>query len=193
MKYVFTSDIDNLIKKAYIKRKYISDGSIKALSKEINISKGGIRERAIKLGAWQVRIKDKPWSKEEVGILEHKSYYGVKKIQTVLKRHGYIRTLTAIQAKVKRLHLRKDSNGGYSATQLAVAFGAESHIISKWIKEGLLKAIKRGTSRVLQQGGDEYYIKDEWVRDFIIKNIGIIDHRKIDKYWLVDILSNSYK
>ena len=63
MKYVFTSDIDNLIKKAYIKRKYISDGSIKALSKEINISKGGIRERAIKLGAWQVRIKDKPWSK----------------------------------------------------------------------------------------------------------------------------------
>lgn len=39
------------------------------------------------------------------------------------------------------------------------------------------------------QGGDIYFIRDKWVRDFILAYIAEIDIRKVDKYWFVDLLA----
>ena len=37
-----------------------------------------------------------------------------------------------------------------------------------------------------------YYIKDKWVKNFIVENVNIIDFRKVDKYWLVGILTERF-
>ena len=78
---------------------------------------------------------------------------------------------------------------GQSVTKLAMCFGVDVHSVSRWIKEGLLKAQMRGTQRTERQGGDIYYIRDQWIRDFIKENIGLIDIRKVDKFWFVDVMS----
>ena len=78
---------------------------------------------------------------------------------------------------------------GQSLTSLSFCFGVDSSVVARWIKKGLMKTQKRGTARTEDQGGDSYYIKDIWVRNFIVDNVGILDFRKIDKYWLVDLLS----
>ena len=55
---------------------------------------------------------------------------------------------------------------------------------------GWLKASQRDTSRTPRQG-EIFYIKDQWIREFIIESVSIIDFRKVDKYWFVDILAHS--
>jgi hypothetical protein len=68
--------------------------------------------------------------------------------------------------------------------------GIDAKGVTRLIKLGKIKADRRGTDRTEQQGGDAYYIQTWNIRQYVIDYIGEIDLRKVDKYWLVDILSN---
>jgi hypothetical protein len=58
-----------------------------------------------------------------------------------------------------------------------------------WIESGDLKAIRRETARTELQGGDIWFIEKTAVKAFIIQNIGIVDIRKVDKFWFVEMLT----
>lgn len=78
---------------------------------------------------------------------------------------------------------------GYSSRALARVLGVDDHFVTRCIERGDLRAEKRGTERTPQQGGDAYWIKTKHVREFLIGNVSILSLGRMDKRWLVDVLT----
>ncbi len=190
-KYHFTPFIDELIRKTYRERYNPQEGKIRELANRINMPRWRITRRAREIGAIEPRIKEPPWSERELHILEKNALFVPEVIQRKLKMAGFKRTITAIALKRKRLHLLRQQIKG-TARAVAECFGVNpSTVVDIWIRKGYLKASRRGTDRTPQQGGDEWLIKEKDIRKFIIENIWIIDIRKVDKFWFVDILAGT--
>ncbi|WP_420133971.1 hypothetical protein [Rhodopseudomonas sp.] len=115
-------------------------------------------------------------------------------IRRMLASKGYQRTSTAILVKLKRHGGGTGKNADldhYTAGALAVLFGVDGKTVSGWIARGWLKAQRRGTARTAAQGGDEWSIHRRAVRAFVIDNIASVDFRKLDKFWLVELLTSA--
>lgn len=80
---------------------------------------------------------------------------------------------------------------GQSATHLAMCLGEDTHFVQRAINRGLIKTNRRIQNRTPQQGGNAYLIKDKDAREFIVENVNMIDLRKVDKYWFVDLLTGT--
>ena len=153
-----------------------------------------------RLPAWKVkryaqvqggttRGKNEPvWSEKELEIIKRSAHRSIERVQIYLKRAGFVRSVTAIALKRKRMQASRYIDG-YSALQVAEAFGVDGHVVTRWVKLKYLKAMPRGTKRHGPQHGDIWYIRDAWIRAFIISCIDVIDLRKVDKYWFVDVLA----
>lgn len=163
-------------------------GPVRDLALKFGMPRWAVSNRARKLGILPVQKKEPNWSGEEIQILEHASQYTVPVIQRKLKAAGYSRSQMGILLKRKRMRFLNNLNG-HSVRSIATCFGIDDHTIIRWINNGWLKAKRRGTDRSKRQGGDHYHIKDKWIRDFIIDSVAVIDFRKIDKYWVTDLLS----
>lgn len=192
-KYTLPPDADNLIRRAYqekvgIKSCALGNHPVRDLAKQLNVPRWTISRRAVHLGLIIKKKKEPNWSEAELKILESLARFVPETIRGRLKERGYHRSLAGIILKRKRMRFLQNLNG-QSATRLTLCFGVDAKTIMRWIKKGYLKTQKRGTHRTDAQGGDAYYIKDKWIRDFIINSVDIIDFRKIDKYWLVDLLA----
>lgn len=192
-KQVLPPDADDLIRKAYQEKVGMGACSKKSspvrdLAKKLGVPRWKISRRACHLGLVAKKKKEPDWTERELKLLESQARFAPETIQRKLKKLGYLRSITAIVIKRKRMRFLQNLKG-QSANRLSLCFGINTKAIIRWIKNGYLKAEKRGTSRTELQGGDIYYIKDEWVRDFIINSVDEIDFRKIDKYWLVDLLA----
>lgn len=186
MKYIITPEIDACITRVY--RSISGNGEINALARQFGLPRWKVTRRAIYLGVVKPRFKEPAWSPEEINLLTRYAHLTPKIIQMKLKTKGYGRSETAIVLQRKRLRLLKNLDG-MSATCLSEAFGVDIKTVTRWIEKGYLLSERRGTERTALQGGDEWYIKEKNIRKFIIQNIHIIDIRKVDKYWMVDILS----
>ena len=184
-KYVITPEIHEMIKESYCKD--TGNGQIEALSRKTGIPRWKITRHAIK-NCWIPKTKKQPnWSPGEIKVLENNAHHSMDTIQRKLKEKGFNRTVTSIQLKRKKLKLAKNLNG-HTAQSVADCFGIDIHSVIRWIQQGLLKAKRRELNRTEKQGGNPWYIKDKWIKNFIINCIDEIDFRKVDKYWLVDIL-----
>lgn len=164
------------------------NSAVKDLARRWDLPRWKVSRRARDIGAYEPRIKEAPWSESELHILELNALLSCEVIQRKLKARGYKRSITGINLKRKRMNFRAQQIP-CSSRAVAECFGIDSHAVSRWIEKGLLKATKKGTGRTPQQGGDEWHIKDKDVRQFVIENTGLIDIRKIDKFWLVDLLT----
>jgi hypothetical protein len=185
-----TKDLDRQIIDHY--QTEIGKGSIKKFAARINRPYWWVKKRACVLGvARQVAgNKEIDWSDAEIRLLENHSYKHPDVIARIFRANGFKRTATAIVVKRKRLHCDTVDIENYTATQLAGEFGVDIKVITRWIEKGWLKASRRGTSRSKQQGGDMWWIKRKHVRDFVVESIGVVDIRKVDKIWFVDLLTN---
>ena len=67
-----------------------------------------------------------------------------ERIRLKLKAAGCTRTVTAIHLNLKRMKFKHEGSS-YSAYSLAQALGIDSHVVTRWIKSGHLKAKFRGT------------------------------------------------
>ncbi len=186
----FTPEMDREITVLY--SNITGKGEVRTVSRKLNVPRWAIRRRALLLGVAQSRFKEPNWSEAEIYLLIRNAQFHPETIARKFRQKGYKRSVTAITLKRKRLRLCKNLEG-YSATTLALAFGVNSKTISYWIEKKYLYATRRGTNRTPQQGGDEWWITESNIRKFIIENIHIIDIHKIDKYWMVDILTNGGK
>ncbi len=190
-KYIFPPYIDEMIRKLYREQYNPREGKVRDLAEKLNMPRWRISRRALEIGALEPRIKEPPWSERELHILELNALYTPAVIQRKLKAYGFKRSVYGIALKRKRMHYLQQQIKN-SALAVAECFGVDNHTVTnQWIKKGLLKAKRRGTQRTESQGGDEWFIKDKDIRKFIIENIGIIDLRKVDKFWFVDILAGT--
>ena len=192
-KYFFTPEMDQHIRDLYLSEVGIKatafSGPVKALAAKFDIPRFAVSNRARKLGILPLQKKEPDWSEKELYILERNSHLTAERVQPHLKRAGFHRTVQGIMVKRKRLRISRTCMDGYNVNSLSECFGIDAHSIIRWIQKGWLKARRRGTARTAKQGGDEYYITEGWVRDFVIKSVAVIDFRKVDKYWLIGLLA----
>ena len=202
-KYIFTPEMDEQIRTLYQERvgivppkdqrvnlkKDAYKGPVKALADKFGMPRWVVSRRAVGLGVVPVQKKEPLWSETELWILNKCSHRSPPVVQRYLKRAGYRRSLQGIIIKRKRLHLSRATMNGYTVKQLAGHFNIDDHGIKQWITKGWLTAQRRGTARTPQQGGDEWFIRPEWVKEFVVNNVAVIDFRKVDKYWMVEVLT----
>ena len=191
----FTAEMDAQIIAAYqyevgMKKVQKGQGIVKALAEELGLPRWKISRRAFDLGVVKQATypKERTWTEAELELLKQNAALSVNRIQSKFRAAGYSRTRHSVVNKVKRLFGRKPREG-YSGTALAALFGIDAHSITRLIEAGFLKATRRGTERSSRQGGDAWHMDDQAVREFVVENVAIIDFRKIDKFWLVELLT----
>jgi hypothetical protein len=193
--HVFTPTEDAAIRRTYENGTGQGKGRrrvIAALALRLRIPGWTIQRRAVEIRAYQPRVKEAPWSAQELHLLEINARWSNRVIQCKLKTNGYTRSAAAVAVKICRLGFRGQQVKG-SALAVAQCFGVDpSTVTDAWIRRGLLKATKRGTARTSAQGGDEWVIADADIKAFIVDHVGIIDLRKVDKYWFVALLTGRY-
>ena len=189
-KYIFTAQIDQRIRKIYLSHPDAKTRpGIRQLAEQFGIPHWALKRRARELGL--ARTKEKPWSEPELATLARYAWMSHERIRLKLKAAGYARTVTGIHMKLRRMRFKCDPNF-YSGKGLAQALGIDSHVVTRWIKSGHLKAQFRGTSRSEQQGGDIYLIREKDVRRFILEHPAEIDLRKVDQLWFLDLITNGF-
>jgi hypothetical protein len=187
-KYIFTPQLDERIRRIYL----VQPGAktrpgIRQLAEQVGIPHWALKKRARELGL--ARTKERPWSERELAILARYAWMSDERIRLKLKAAGYMRSATAIHLKLRRMRFKSDP-GFYSGKGLADALGIDSHVVTRWIKAGHLRAQFRGTKRTEQQGGDIYLIREKDVRRFILQHPTEIDLRKVDQLWFLDLITN---
>ena len=165
------------------------------LAEKLNQPRWRISKRAFDLAAVPTSLKRKkepPWSEAEYKILRENAAFTLSNIQQKFKAAGFDRSRMAIKIKINRTLGRKPK-AHYTGTSLSKRFGIDSHSISNWIQSGFLKAAMQGNKRTARQGGDSYVIQEADVRQFVIENVEVVDFRKVDKFWLVELLTANPK
>ena len=187
-KYIFTDQIDQLIREIYLsQRDARTRMGIRPLARKVGMPHWALKKRARELGL--ARTKELPWSEPELAILARYAWMTDERIRLKLKAAGYARTVTAIHLKLKRMKFKQDGSI-YSAYSLAQALGIDPHAVTRWIKGGHLKAKLRGTARTPQQNGDSYMIQERDIRRFILDHPTDIDLRKVDQLWFLNLITN---
>ena len=181
--------IDKQIRRIYHSNE-AGRGKVKAFSERHGIPRHQIRNRALKLGVAVSITRSPEWTEVECDLLEKHYFKAPGSIRNIFYRAGFNRSETSIMVKRKRMKLFVGLADVYSASSLASIMGTDVKAVTRWVSLGYLKASKKGTNRTPQQGGDSFLIYHKNVREFIIDNVAIVDTRKIDKYWLVDLLAN---
>ena len=187
-KYVFTDQIDQLVREIYLKSPDAKTRpGIRLLAKKVGMPYWALKKRARELGL--ARTKELPWGEPELEILARYAWMSDERIRLKLKAAGYSRTVTGIHLKLKRMRFKHDGSF-YSACSLAQGLGIDPHAVTRWIKSGHLTAKLRGSARTKQQNGDIYLIHEKDVRRFILEHPTDIDLRKVDQLWFLDLITN---
>jgi hypothetical protein len=182
-----TPELHEKIKQLYICKKYNS-GEVEAFARRHGLPRWKVTRYARAM-AWQSKHPKQPnWTERELEILERSAHHGPETIRKRLSKAGFDRTVMGIILKRKRMRFLQNLNG-QSARSFAMCLGEDEHFVTRAISLGLLRASRRDLGRTPQQGGNPYLIKDSAAREFIRENVHMIDFRKIDKYWLVDLLA----
>jgi hypothetical protein len=185
--YVATPQADQVVREAYHRfRQHGNRKAIKLAALKLGWPKWRVNRRGRELGL--ARAKEEPWSDREEQLLERYAWMCPEKIAERFRRCGFSRTPTAIHLKRKRMRIRANGEW-YTATQLAEAFGEDSHKVLRWIRCGALKAERRGTARTEAQGGDSWLITRADLHNFVMAYPDEYDLAKVEKFWFLDLLT----
>lgn len=188
-KWTSNEHLDALIRRTYEGRP--DKGAIKALARDTGRPRAWLRDQAMRLGCAVPRFKEPAWSAAENEIVSENAHRHPATIVKLLKRAGFVRTDVAVVMQRKRLGASTEDPNHFTAHGLAALFGVDGGTVCAWIEKGWLQARKRGTARTEAQGGDQWWIHRRQVRAFVVDNVAAVDFRKVDKFWLVDLLAGS--
>ena len=184
-KYLFTSEMDKELLYTYSINTDNKPRLIN-LAKKFNMPRWVLYQRALKIGAVKSSNQKKLWKDEEINILEKNAQYAPLTIKKRLEKAGFQRSIASIVLKRKRMRLLSNLEG-MSACLCAEFLGVDLHWVLKYIRSGLLMA---EIIRYDRQGKANYYIREKNIRKFIINNPDLIDLRKIEKYYFIELLAN---
>ena len=191
VKWKFTPEMDDQIRCAYRNQVGMTHTAVvKSLAQNFGCPRHRVSKRALNLGLIPVARIKKPqnWTEAEKQIVRQHAGLTLGNIRQYLKKAGFERSENAIKIFILRNQI-PHANENYSATRLSKLLGIDGHAVMEWIHKRLLKAERAGTNRTIKEGGDAYTIRPEDVRQFIVANLHMIDFRKLDKFWLVELLT----
>jgi len=184
-KYIFTPDMDREILYTY-SINTDSKPRVLTLAKKFNMPRWAVYQRALKIGAVTSSHQKRPWTEEEINVLEKYARYEPQTIRKKLKKAGYERSIASIVLKRKRMRFLSNLKG-MSACLCAEFLGVDLHWVLNHINTGSLKAevIRRN-----REGKSNYFIREKDLRKFIITNPDHIDLRKVEKYYFIELVAN---
>jgi hypothetical protein len=165
-------------------------GATAKFAEQIDRPRWWLEKQAVKLGLSTLQRKEPPWTPAEDALMAKVPLHAPAKCSEIFREHGFSRTPTAIVVRSKRLGLKRRYKETLSGTSLAVILGVDNKTTTQWCVAGLLKATRRPSQRLPQQGGAPWSITRADARQFVIDNIASIDIRKVDKVLFVDLLVN---
>jgi hypothetical protein len=184
-KYQFTSEMDQKIMHTY-SINTDSKPRILNLANKFNMPRWALYQRALKIDAVHSSQQKKKWSREEVIILKKYAQYQPQTIMKKLQKAGFQRSIASIVLKRKRMRLLSNLDG-MSASLCAESLGVDLLWVLKQIRSGLLKAKE---IRKDKQGKINYYIKEKDLRQFVIDNPELIDLRRVEKFYFIELIAN---
>lgn len=189
-KYFLTPEIELMLRRIYEFRfrgkERPPDVPIgpKAYARQLGVPGEVMTKFAAELGL--SRVKEKPWSKPELDLLEKFGHFSPAVIQRKLSRKNYTRSRAAIILMRKRQEAHKHAPY-YSAHALSVLFGVDGHMITdRWIGRGWLRFTYKGTAKK----HDTKLIHQRWVKAFILAHPEEVDLKKVDQIWFLNLITD---
>jgi DNA-directed RNA polymerase specialized sigma24 family protein len=136
-----------------------------------------------RVGAGRGRI----WTEEETALLEKHAAKTPEAISRVLAKHGFARPPSACASRRQQIGLEALKNRDpdrYSANDLALLMGVDSHSVLRWIHRAGLPGV---LDESIGAWGTWRIHRDD-VRDWLIRSVEW-DHRKCNREWLIEILA----
>ena len=192
--YSFTPEMDEQVREAYRNRVGMGRGQIvKPLAEQLGLPRWRVSKRALELGLVSKVApcqypQTRSWTDAERQIVVKYASATLTHIGRKLREAGFCRSENAIKIFILR-HIGPKPKEDYSACRLAKLMGIDGHAVIRWIREGWLKGTAMGTARSDRQGGDIWVVRPEDAREFIIGHLAMIDLRKVDKFWFVELLT----
>lgn len=164
-------------------------GSVRDFAMELGIPRHVLTNAAIKLGLTMPHRKEPTWSAAEDALMAKVPLHDPHRCSVIFREHGYRRSPSGITCRARKLGISRRYTATLSATAASKILGVDSKVITRWCIDGDLKAVKRETQRLPQQGGNPWSIDRADLRQFVIDKIERIDFRKVDKFELVTLLT----
>jgi len=185
-KYESTEQIDDLIRRFYLLPE-THIGRARRFAESIQRPAWWVKKRAAALGLAVPREKPPEWTEAELALLEANAFRGNQALVKLLKRHGYKRTEAAVGLQLKRRHIERADPNVWTGCALARLMGVDGRTVGRWIDVEGLPAKRRGTARTKSQGGDMWLISRAPLRRWIATHQQLVDLRKVDRYWFMDL------
>ena len=191
--YKPTAALDAAIAEAYLGDDTL--GALKNLSRLTGRPRAWFTNRAAALGYSRPKFKEAPWSAAELAFLEARAHLAPGTIRGELREAGFVRTVNAVALKLRqRGWLRGKAEGRYTKLMLQECFGVSGATLSRWAERYGLK-VERERPMMRHRFADphpgaEWSVRERHLKAFVTENVAIIDFRKVDKFWLVDLLTS---
>lgn len=185
-KYTIEPWIDIEIRRVYEARPE-HRGAVNELARRVGRPRWWVGQRALALELKVPRFKEPDWTPAELELLADLAHHLPAVIARKFRARGFRRSETAIVVMRKRQSLDLRDPDHFTAHQLARLMGVDAKTVARWIHEGGLPASRRGTERVAAQGGDAYWIGRRQLRSWIGRHAQLIDLRKVDRFWFLDL------
>lgn len=184
-KYEATPAIDAEIRRVY--QEPPRRNAVKELAARVGRPRWWVSKRALALGLSVPRFKEPDWSAKELELLRALAHHTPPVIARKFRASGFRRSETAIVVKRKRLALDLRDSDHFTAAQLAGLMGVNGTTVAGWIRREGVPATRRGTRRVAAQGGDAHWIARRDLRAWIARHAQLVDLRKVDRFWFLDL------
>ncbi|MCJ2009766.1 hypothetical protein [Methylobacterium sp. J-092] len=182
----FTPQMDDVIRRAYQNH---TPGSVIRAAKALTLTPQQISRRAGTLGLRARPSAATAWLACEITYIEENKHKSRARMSREMRKRGWSRTPAAIQKQICAQGFSGPSDEHMSLMRLGYCLGIAGSVITRWIVKGLLVAERAGWNRGPAQGGDAYRVAEAEIARFIVQNAGLIDMRKVDGPWLIDLLA----
>ena len=182
--FQLTDDVKKKIQSVY----GTYNGGITQLAAELGVHRSTLNYHACRLGYYPNQIARKPWSAEEIALIENHPEMTHQEILLLLRRHKYVRKIGSIKKLRWKMGWRDKiyrdyDEVGYSLRAISEMIGASASIVRTWFRRGLFEG------RQIVGEEDTIRVSRKELRRFLIENVHVWEPAKCDKYWLVDMLN----
>jgi len=180
MKHKWTDEERSLVRRDYNG----TNASARIIASKLSVSVYGVKGQVQRLGL--AINKKKTWSpREKEKLVEWFPCYSPSTIARRLKR-----SVNSVVVKSKKMGLhRKDRNGWYTQRETADILGVDQHKVQSWMDNGVLAASRHNG----KSPGCMWHIKEDDLRNFIIRYTLELQGRRIDIIQVVAILVKNRK
>lgn len=194
----WTEEMDAAVRAAYQSGRR---GVNKALARKFGLEPRSVSRRAALLGlpslvsqSWR-RNRPETWSPDEIALVAAHRYEPIPKIRARLTSKGFCRSADAVRGLIRReiacgrFQDREGlllDRGKLLLPAVASGMGVLDNTVRRWLQSGWLRGNRIG-------GKDEWTISMRDLRVFLFAYPGHWDHRRADKYFLLDIFTHGDK